>query len=283
MNPDVSNNALTRFRTQILNQSADILAQALSSQNGSVWTGALAADQPAPGTPPSGICAALQCTGALTGELFFLLATAESKGLLSALKAENGEDPAPIWLNWLEELRTSLESVFEGLPGVVTLGGGQVVALPHEAQPLGSIALTGADGASGRVLLSLDARLATALTQLMHGAEAADPGRDLARLRKPKIERVIDVPLAVTLRFGQRHLTLREVLALSTGSLVELDKQVEEPVDLVLGDRLIARGEVVIVDGNYGLRVTEVVEGRGGRLDRLASQRADDGLETGTR
>ena len=78
---------------------------------------------------------------------------------------------------------------------------------------------------------------------------------------KRKIERVLDVPLAVTLRFGQRQLTLREVLALGTGSLVELDRQVEEPVDLVLGDRLIARGEVVIVDGNYGLRVTEVMEG----------------------
>lgn len=84
-----------------------------------------------------------------------------------------------------------------------------------------------------------------------------------------KIERVIDVPLAVTLRFGQRHLTLREVLALTTGSLVELDRQVEEPVELVLGDRLIARGEVVVVDGNYGLRVIEVIEGAAHRLERV--------------
>ncbi len=83
-----------------------------------------------------------------------------------------------------------------------------------------------------------------------------------------KIERVIDVPLAVTLRFGQRHLTIRDVLALSTGSLVELDRQVEEPVELVLGDRLIARGEVVVVDGNYGLRVIEVIEGAAHRIER---------------
>ena len=89
------------------------------------------------------------------------------------------------------------------------------------------------------------------------------------RMRAPRIQRVLDVPLAVTLRFGQRHLTLRDILALSTGSLVELDRQVEEPVDLVLGDRLIARGEVVIVDGNYGLRVTEVIEGVAKRIQRL--------------
>ena len=74
------------------------------------------------------------------------------------------------------------------------------------------------------------------------------------------LQRVIDVPLAVTLRFGQRHLTLREVLDLNTGSLLELDRQVEEPVDLVLGNRVIARGEVMIIDGNYGMRVTEVLE-----------------------
>ena len=74
------------------------------------------------------------------------------------------------------------------------------------------------------------------------------------------LHRVIDVPLAVTLRFGQRQLTLREVLDLNTGSLLELDRQVEEPVDLVLGNRVIARGEVMIIDGNYGMRVTEVLE-----------------------
>lgn len=78
--------------------------------------------------------------------------------------------------------------------------------------------------------------------------------------RTATMDRVLDVPLAVTIRFGQRHLTLRELLELATGSLLELDRQVEEPVDLMLGERVIARGEVVIVDGNYGMRVTEVLE-----------------------
>ncbi|MGI4755495.1 MAG: FliM/FliN family flagellar motor switch protein [Janthinobacterium lividum] len=78
--------------------------------------------------------------------------------------------------------------------------------------------------------------------------------------RSSQIERVIDVPLNVTLRFGERQMRLREVLDLNTGSLVELDRQVEAPVDLMLGERVIARGEVIIVDGNYGLRVLEVVE-----------------------
>jgi len=71
---------------------------------------------------------------------------------------------------------------------------------------------------------------------------------------------VMDVELNVTLRFGQRQLTLREVLDLTTGSVVELDRQVEEPVELLLDGVVIARGEAVVVDGNYGLRVTEVLQ-----------------------
>ena len=68
----------------------------------------------------------------------------------------------------------------------------------------------------------------------------------------------MDVELIVTLRFGQRQLALREVLELTSGSVVELDRQVDEPVELLLEGKVIARGEAVVIDGNYGLRVTEV-------------------------
>ena len=72
------------------------------------------------------------------------------------------------------------------------------------------------------------------------------------------LDLVLNVELNVTLRFGQRLLTLREVLDLTTGSVVELDRQVEEPIELLLDGKVIARGEAVVIDGNYGLRVTEV-------------------------
>lgn len=74
------------------------------------------------------------------------------------------------------------------------------------------------------------------------------------------LDLLMGVDLTLTLRFGTRTLTLREILDLSSGSVVELDRQVQEPADLLLGDKLIARGEVVIVDGNYGLRITELPE-----------------------
>ncbi len=74
------------------------------------------------------------------------------------------------------------------------------------------------------------------------------------------LDLVLDVELNVTLRFGERKLPLREVLDLGTGAVVELDRQVDEPVELILDGRVVARGEAVIIDGNYGLRVTQVVQ-----------------------
>ncbi|HUI83872.1 MAG TPA: flagellar motor switch protein FliN [Candidatus Binatia bacterium] len=78
-------------------------------------------------------------------------------------------------------------------------------------------------------------------------------------LREGNFGLLMDVELPVMLRFGSRLATLREVLELASGAVLELDREVQEPVDLVLNGRVIARGEVVVVDGNYGLRITDVV------------------------
>jgi flagellar motor switch protein FliN/FliY len=69
-----------------------------------------------------------------------------------------------------------------------------------------------------------------------------------------------DIELEATLQFGSREMTLREVLDLGPGDVVELDRHVSEPVDLVVGDRIVARGEVVVASGNFALRITEVAE-----------------------
>ncbi len=77
-------------------------------------------------------------------------------------------------------------------------------------------------------------------------------------LQERNFNLLLDVELAVTLRFGRREMLLKDILELDSGSVVELDRLVQEPVELLLDRKLIARGEVVIVEGNYGVRVTEV-------------------------
>ena len=71
---------------------------------------------------------------------------------------------------------------------------------------------------------------------------------------------LLEIELDATLQFGTRELPLKDVLALSLGDVLELNRHVNEPVDLVVGDRIVARGEVVIVEGNFALLVTEVAE-----------------------
>ena len=72
------------------------------------------------------------------------------------------------------------------------------------------------------------------------------------------VELLLDVELEAALRFGCRELPLGEILELGPGDVVELDRHVTDPVDLIVGDKIVARGEVVLVNGNFGLRVTEV-------------------------
>ena len=72
------------------------------------------------------------------------------------------------------------------------------------------------------------------------------------------IELLLDVELEAALRFGCKELPLSEILDLGPGDVVQLDRNVADPVDLIVGDKIVARGEVVLVNGNFGLRVTEV-------------------------
>jgi flagellar motor switch protein FliN/FliY len=78
-------------------------------------------------------------------------------------------------------------------------------------------------------------------------------------VNEAKLDVVLDMEMEAALHFGAAEVPLREVLALGPGDVVELDRQVGAPVDLVVGDRIVARGDVVVVKGNFALRITEVV------------------------
>ncbi|OGC12390.1 flagellar motor switch protein FliN [candidate division WOR-1 bacterium RIFOXYA12_FULL_52_29] len=68
-----------------------------------------------------------------------------------------------------------------------------------------------------------------------------------------------DIPISVTVELGNAELSLKEILELSEGSIIELNRLAGEPLDLKVGGQLVAQGEVVAVDDYYGLRITNVV------------------------
>ncbi len=92
--------------------------------------------------------------------------------------------------------------------------------------------------------------------------EAGSAGAAVPAGLNPGLELLLDVELEASLRFGSREMPLGEILELGPGDVVQLDRHVADPVDLLVGDKIVARGEVVLINGNFGLRVTEVAEPR---------------------
>lgn len=70
---------------------------------------------------------------------------------------------------------------------------------------------------------------------------------------------LLDVPVGVTVELGSCHLPMREVLNLNAGSVVQLDKVADQPVELRVNNKLVARGEVVVVENRFGIKITEMV------------------------
>lgn len=82
------------------------------------------------------------------------------------------------------------------------------------------------------------------------------------------LEMLMDIPLQVTVELGRTKRSVKEILELSSGSIIELDKLAGEPVDILVNNRLIAKGEVVVIDENFGVRVTDIVS-QSDRLKKL--------------
>ncbi len=76
---------------------------------------------------------------------------------------------------------------------------------------------------------------------------------------QPNLNIVLDVPVSLTIELGSCQLPMREVLRLCVGSVVQLDKPADAPVELSVNGKLIARGEVVVVEERFGVKITEVL------------------------
>ena len=144
----------------------------------------------------------------------------------------SGDAPVRIWMEW--QLNSALTAV---LAAAATSVEGASTEAP--AEPAAAASPPDPD------------------TAAVSESAGAVPPAGLSML-EGNLDLLLDVELEVMLRFGERSMLLREILDLGAGSVVELDRNIDEPVDLLLDGRVIARGEVVVVDGNYGLRVLEV-------------------------
>ncbi len=153
---------------------------------------------------------------------------------------------------------TSARAVLTEIPLTVVIGE----MATWSAAASGWICSTPAAARQVQIEWSLSSALTTSLTAARQSQKAAEAPKPSVAIAVPSnFDLLMDLELDVTLRFAGRNILLREILELGAGSVLELDREIQDPADLLLDGRLIARGEVVVVDGNFGLRVTEVFTG----------------------
>ena len=75
----------------------------------------------------------------------------------------------------------------------------------------------------------------------------------------PNLNVLLDVPIKLSVELGSCHMPMKDLLQLSVGSVVKLDKVADAPVDIYVNQKLVARGEVVVVEERFGIKITEII------------------------
>ncbi len=181
---------------------------------------------------------------------------------------------------WQELVSQTMAGVADSLTAQtyreVTLSGGkEITSLPKDVS-WAKFTIQEPNFGSLMVFAGWSERLASILAPPPDDPRPAN-GKD-SKVSKT-FDLLLDVALPVSVSFGRTSLQIREVLKLNTGSIVELNRLVSDPVDVVVNDCVIARGEVVVVDGNYGVRINQLAS----REDRLRSGMAQASAIAGAR
>ena len=192
---------------------------------------------------PSATAVVASFTGAVSGEVVVVVDPA----VVDALAAAEG---GPLSVE--DAVRPALEAAVATL-GIAVLAPARATTASEVVGSAGLqlVPLLGGDEVSGWVGLRLHGR---------GPAEGGVPAQRGPRSAAANLNLLRDVEMTVTVELGRARLSVRELLALVPGSVVELDRAAGAPADLMVNGRLLARGEVVVVDEDYGIRITEIVE-----------------------
>lgn len=201
--------------------------------------------------------------------------------VLKAASIDEG-DPASLKSTYLETIGQALSGVAQAMSiragHALTPNGGEESAGPTGDVLWAAVHLKPSKGAA-TVMAGFD----TALLEELAAGRPEEPGAEsslrlLAATAAGETARgfensktfglLLDVELPVGVSFGRAHVPLKDVLKFTTGSIIELNRSISEPVEVIVNNCVIARGEVVVIEGNFGVRIQQVIS-REGRLRTL--------------
>jgi len=199
----------------------------------------------------------------------------------AGLETSGPEETKSTWLEIVGQWTSALARALGfHLGREVTCGTGAEQPPPDTPHEWITVSLTFGETALPPITVAFSSPLVAALTapsasesssadrREPEPASAATPAGASPALSR-NMDLLLDVELPVSISFGKTALALKDVLKLTTGSIVELNRGVNEPVEVLVNHCLVARGEVVVVEGNYGVRIQQISS----RQDRLRSLR----------
>lgn len=149
----------------------------------------------------------------------------------------------------------------EELDALMQQGAGEQAASGRVSQAQDGTAQPGAVSASSLT----DTNIRLSAEPIVRPVEFGQLGYPAEGVQKSGVDLIMDVNVQVYVELGRSTMQVREVLGLGPGSVVELDKHAGEPVEVVVNNKTVARGEVVVIDENFGVRITEIVNSKGGK------------------
>jgi flagellar motor switch protein FliN/FliY len=190
-----------------------------------------------------------------------------------ALRAAGIDEPEPadVKSTWLELVgqanSITAQNLGARLGREVNAGAGHESTNSQSGSQVASFAVQLADKTGFFIQFGLSPALEALLDVGKSAVEVGETNESAKPLSGgPKtLDLLLEVELPVAVSFGRTELLLKDVLKLTTGSIVELNRSIIEPVEIIVNNCVIARGEVVVVEGNYGVRITEVIS----RQERL--------------
>jgi flagellar motor switch protein FliN/FliY len=246
-----------------------------------------------PGAPGDGRqwIARIDATGTATGSLSMAIdatAAADITALTMGLDGENEKPPVEAVVDTLREVCVQAVSSLAQKP--IAKGATLSVSALNQSQSLTpegdwavfaivaekmkaplAVAMWGALALAGSAPEAKPAAArpapAAAPSPAPAPAPAAPAAKPAAQHPSDRIDVILDIDLPLVVRFGRTELPLKSVTRLGPGSLIDLGRTPDEPVEILVSNQVVARGEVVIVSGSYGVRILEVVSAR----DRLRS------------
>jgi flagellar motor switch protein FliN/FliY len=221
-----------------------------------------------PGAPAMGRqwVAAVKAEGALEGSITLVLDYEGSVAVTKAMTGIEGDVPAEALVDTLREVLAQAFSALSTKP-VASDAKLSLTRLDeqNDLAPEGEwiAQAIAAEKLSQPLSVTLWGSVTQTKTAADAGAPAATPSPNMATLiTDPRIEVLLDIDLPLVVRFGKTEMPLRQLTRLGPGSVIDLGRSPDDPVEVLVSNRVVARGEVVVVSGSYGIRILDVVSQR---------------------